>query len=241
MEDEKSRSGSFEFGIGGDKFRDVSFICRDIFNRLKEEDIEVKRRCLITSTNIAKIIGHNPYVTRQELLLAKLGNQVARTTRDITRGRDYEIEALQLFAKLSKFDVRAPSFRGFVRSRKHNFLATSPDAILLDGTLVEVKVPLRFSRGIPALYIPQMQFSMYILQCRKSFYVEYNAERKEIRWQSLDFDNKFIEKHFPAIQNFASVVFSAYKDQIDEIGFSEENLRFIPGKIFWKSLASRVH
>jgi len=228
----------FAFGIAGDRFKDVNYRTRDVFERIKDEELEVKRRCLITSTNIAKIIGHNPYSSKQDLLLTKLGNQVARGTRHIQRGNQYENEALALFSRLSGIAVRVPVGKGFVRSKKHNFLATSPDAMTLDGRLVEVKVPLNFSQGIPLLYIPQLQFSMYILGCRSSFYVEYNADKKDIRWKTLDFDEKFIEKHLPAVEEFARVVFTAHKDRIDSV--TVENLHLVPGKTYWRALCSSM-
>jgi putative phage-type endonuclease len=126
---------------------------------------EQKRAGMLTATDIPTILGVNPYQTSDELILRKLGKSPKFEGNIFTQwGNAFEDVAMfQVYKKL--FDVSSEIIQvGLVDHTDIPFLGASPDFILPQGKIVEIKCPFkrRVSGVVPEHYYPQVQLQLEV-------------------------------------------------------------------------------
>jgi putative phage-type endonuclease len=141
------------------------------------------RHSMITASDVCTAIGEDPYSSREDLLLKKCKNPNTGTfsgNKYTEWGKLFEPVATDLFSKRRNVTVHQT---GCIRHKWDSHIGASPDGILDDGTLLEIKCP--FSRiitsHIPMAYWVQMQIQMEVccldkcvfLQCKFHKYKNY--------------------------------------------------------------------
>jgi putative phage-type endonuclease len=195
----------------------VQLIRRDLEVCKLQKDSEWlrKRRKCITSTDVASIIGQNPYSDRTDVLYKKLkldsfqGNEATRWGE---ANEDAAIEELE-----RRTGCLVSTFGLLKISESHSRklgglqLAGSPDGILACGrAIVEVKCPFRrkIQPGvIPKYYLPQIQTVMELLReyrVSRCFFVQYDPRPspKIFDLTVKGFDPTFIPEWSEALRKF---------------------------------------
>lgn len=126
---------------------------------------EKKRAGMLTATDIPTILGVNPYQTSDELILRKLGKSEKFEGNVFTQwGNTFEDVAMfRVYKKL--FDVSSEIIQvGLVDHPTIPFLGASPDFILPQGKLVEIKCPFKrhVCGVVPDHYYPQVQLQLEV-------------------------------------------------------------------------------
>ncbi len=99
--------------------------------------LEARRTC-ITASDVASVLGDNPYSDATSVLLSKLGITPRFNGNDATRhGEKYEPIAIQRYETLNTTTVHE---FGLLHHPTISGLAGSPDGITESGILIEVKV-----------------------------------------------------------------------------------------------------
>ena len=155
------------------------------------------RKDKIGCSDVATIIGWNPYKTPYDLFLERVGKKEKFLGNFATeRGKMLEPIALDMLDKT----LGEKTIRGNVY-QKGLFIA-SLDAEI-NEMVVEVKSPQTVKLPllkVPDLYYPQVQFQMYVSGYRKALYLEFDV--KEIHTVNLEYNEKFIDEHMPTIEQF---------------------------------------
>ena len=122
------------------------------------------RHNILTSSEIASILDSNNYESAENMLLRKCKPlSLTNTTHLATEwGEKYEPIAKQIFKQLTNLDV---TDIGLVVSEKYPFIGASPDGVVQDGRLIEIKCP--YIRRInpttyPFQYWIQMQIQLEV-------------------------------------------------------------------------------
>lgn len=137
------------------------------------------RENLVTGSVAAAILGINPYQTREEVMLKKLGLGPKFKGNAATRhGQRYEDEAIRKYELATGEECIQNDF-GLKIHPKYKFLGASPDGITKSLKLLEVKCPM--SRKIifgdmPQYYMPQCQLLMQIFDLQVCHFIEYKPE-----------------------------------------------------------------
>ena len=134
------------------------------------------RRDILTCSDIAAVLGINPYSTRDDVMRKKLGIGKPFTGNEATRyGSKLEDEAITRFEHHNNKKVIDVDF-GLQIHPRYRFLGGSPDGITLDLSLLEIKCPYRrrIKPGeMPAYYKPQVLVLMEIFNLQQAYYMEY--------------------------------------------------------------------
>jgi putative phage-type endonuclease len=100
--------------------------------------IEV-RMTMLTASDVAAVLGKNPYDSRIQLLRKKVGQENRFTGNACTRyGQANEDLAGRRYAEV--YNKKTYTY-GLMRHRDHPWLGASPDLITADGRIVEIKCP----------------------------------------------------------------------------------------------------
>ena len=131
------------------------------------------RKNLLTASDAASALGINPYCSRNMLMKRKLsGDKPSGNTAATMHGNKYEDEARILFGNLYDLDTQEV---GLFIHDEHKWLGGSPDGVASDGSLLEIKCPLKreIKHEIPVYYYPQVQICMEILNIEKCYFIQY--------------------------------------------------------------------
>lgn len=134
------------------------------------------REGMITASDVASALGCNPYKSRQALIVSKVEPPKEYTSNFATEhGNKYEDEARLLFGKIYNLDTWEV---GLFRHDEYKWLGGSPDGIASDGSLIEIKCPVKreIKHEIPVYYYPQVQICMEILKIEKCYFIQYKPE-----------------------------------------------------------------
>ncbi len=133
------------------------------------------RENMITASDIASVLGVNPYKNRQKLLKDKVEPPKYVSNFATIHGNKYEDEARLLFGKLYNLETWDV---GLFRHNEYKWIGGSPDGIASDGSLLEIKCPIKreIKHEIPVYYYPQVQICMEILDIPKCYFIQYKPE-----------------------------------------------------------------
>ena len=143
------------------------------------------RNGIITATNVSSIINANPYKNRKNLLIEKLENmnidshmKNKNMNKAMEWGVKFEPIAKEIYEEKCKDKVYDC---GLIMHKEYTWLGASPDGILSNKKLIEIKCP--YSRDvhekIPYYYWIQVQIQLEVCNCDEcdfiqAKFVEYN-------------------------------------------------------------------
>jgi len=131
------------------------------------------RKHLLTASDVASALGQNPYQTAKKLMQNKVLNDSKFTGNFATlHGQKYEDEARLLFSKLYNLETWDV---GLFRHDTIRWLGGSPDGVASDGSLLEIKCPIKreIKHEIPIYYYPQVQICMEVLNIHNCYFIQY--------------------------------------------------------------------
>lgn len=171
-----------------------------------------RRKYRLTASQLASVIGTNPYQSREETLRhytgVGSGATVPFTGNEATRhGEKYEDEAISKYEKFYDKVVLCFGLMPFLYYGD-SFLGGSVDGITTCGHLIEAKCPFRRQPKdtIPVYYEPQIQSMMHGFGLRKTDFIEYVPESlwcPEIHNTHLiNIDNEFMTTHYTTLREF---------------------------------------
>jgi putative phage-type endonuclease len=134
------------------------------------------RTKLLTCSDIASVVGLNPYTSRAQVFKRKTGQtKPFRGNAATRRGTRLEPEALAHYERVTGKQLW-PEDVGLTLHPEYDVLGGSPDGITLDGVLVEIKCPLTraIKPGVvPGYYLPQVQVLLEIFDLDVAHFVQY--------------------------------------------------------------------
>ena len=113
----------------------------------------------LTASDFGAALGLNPYFSRAKLWRIKCGLETIETNDHIQRGIDNEQTALL------EYEVESGNWVdevGLVMHPAHDWLACSPDGLVGDTGLVEVKCPVALRSAPPEYHYAQIQGQLAI-------------------------------------------------------------------------------
>ena len=131
------------------------------------------RKNLLTASDASSALNQNPYQSAKQLLQKKVFDDNVFTGNFATlHGQKYEDEARLLFGSLYKLDTWDV---GLFVHNEYKWLGGSPDGIASDGSLLEIKCPIKreIKHTIPSYYYPQVQVCMEVLNIDKCYFIQY--------------------------------------------------------------------
>ncbi len=165
-------------------------------------DLETLRTKCVTSTNVATIANACPYSNRADLIWRKASrrspNFYQKNSIDQQRGIDKEARALDLLSE--KLNLEVYSIIGYWRHPRFRYMVASPDGIVSNGALVEVKAPRYRKWIIPERHELQIRFDMWVTDSERAYYVQLVDD--EIFVETLLRDDAKILDLLPEMQIF---------------------------------------
>ena len=128
------------------------------------DEWHARRKLLITATNVASILGQNPYETSDRLFKKKTGQIPPEKSNPACQfGTRYESEAAAVYQAVTGNELVEEDIGLVVHPTLLDFGA-SPDRVCkFYPILIEIKVPFRrqiHEHQIPPYYIPQVQMQV---------------------------------------------------------------------------------
>ena len=119
------------------------------------------RSTRLTGSNIAAAVGLSPFATPHSLwekITGRLGDQVSTSSSETQHGIDNEENVVQLYTRVTSRHVVET---GFWVHKKSTWLGASPDGLVGDDGVLEIKCPVhKVHDKVPAYYMPQLQAEM---------------------------------------------------------------------------------
>ena len=132
------------------------------------------RQFRVTGSEVGTVLGHNPYQSRDALLLRKLGHDPSPFHgNEATRHGEYwEPKAVELYEEQTGFQVVAFNI---IPHRDFSTMAYSPDGLAIrvdeytgetELRLIEIKCPFRrdICGRVPRMYLDQVQMGLEVLR-----------------------------------------------------------------------------
>lgn len=117
------------------------------------------RKGRITGSMFSACLGLNPYVSRQKAWRIITGREVVETNTFMQWGTDHEPVARSAYEVETGFLVTEC---GFFRHPKYEFIGCSPDGLIEEFGLIEIKCPQKMYEGVPQHYLPQVLGEIHI-------------------------------------------------------------------------------
>lgn len=177
---------------------------------------EARKKC-ITASELASILGENPYCSRVQTLKKKLGmiGDSSSSTFACQHGNENEYKAIKIYEE--KTGHKVLDF-GLLRCQKENqtHLAGSPDGITHCGRLVEVKCPI--SRKIipdvvPKHYQSQIELLMHITDIKVADFVQMGTSQEVFDITSYNPTPNYYEKVKAKINEFVGMLEEVRADE----------------------------
>jgi len=176
------------------------------------------RTRMITASDIASVVGLNPYNSQKQVFKKKTGQSKPFKGNFATRrGNRLEAVALAAYEKKSG-NVAWHEDLGLMQHKDYPVIGGSPDGITLDGILIEIKCPLTrkiIPGTVPGYYGPQMQILMEIFDLETAHFVQFKPATKVVA-EVLDItvvkrDRALFAAWLPILLDFMESVFEFYK------------------------------
>ena len=193
--------------VGGTPFKDLRAL------RQGSEEWYEARRNRLTGSNFAAAIGISPYAVPRslwEMFTNKLGTREHTSSAGTLHGNKYEAVALSMYEQISGVQVKAT---GFWVHPKYNWLGASPDGLVGDDGVVEVKCPLHgVHEFLPRVYMPQLQAELACTQRKWVDFVSWyyggkdGREHMEVRVTRVWRSDRYWSWMFPRLEYFWNCV-----------------------------------
>ncbi len=151
------------------KSRLISKLQKASIEQRSEEWYKIRAK-LITASDCGVILGYNTLSNTNKLMTTKLHN--VRFENIYTKhGQYYEPKAIEIFEKKCKKKVYEV---GLLQHQKHTFLGASPDGIVSNHYLIEIKCPYtrRLSGAISLNYFAQVQLQLEVANLEHCYFYE---------------------------------------------------------------------
>lgn len=183
------------------------------------------RTRLITCSDIASVIGENPYSSRNKVFNKKTGQSRPFRGNSATR-RGTELEPIAICAYQAKFGKTVwPEDIGLCLHPTEHLIGGSPDGITMDGILLEIKCPLsrKIIPGyIPFHYIAQVQVLLEIFDLETAHFVQFRPEslyaREICDLTVVKRDRGYFARVLPILQKFMRDITEFYEQKQLPIG-----------------------
>ena len=160
--------------------KQVKYLLKNYNSKQRTPEWFKKRYNSLTASDIASALEANPYQTKLELLKKKCSKIEDNSSDNYATqwGTLYEDVALRIFEETNKKSVNSI---GLVSHREIPWLKASPDGILNDGTLIEIKCPIsrKIGYNIPHQYWIQVQIQLEVCDFDKCIF--YQCKFNEYR------------------------------------------------------------
>jgi len=173
---------------------------------------------LITGSQVSKVLLGKESKTRKSYLNQLLNerlyqlppdNDWAKNNAHIARGVELEPFAVAEYVRITWNDVQPWGME------RHPLYAIgySPDGLVGDDGMIEIKCPVRFSGGVPDKYLPQMRLGMYVMRRNWCDYVEYvSGEARIVRvMRNIPEQNNILMKCFEFLAELDNLYYSSLK------------------------------
>lgn len=151
----------------------------------------------LTASDFGAALGLNPFCSRARLWRIKVGLETVAENGHMRRGMEHERDALFQYSVQSGNWVDEV---GLLVHPAHDWLAASPDGLVGDTGLVEVKCPAKFRDEPPAYHLAQIQGQ---LECADREWCDYvQWVDGDIRVTRVTRDRTWWEWAFPRLQEF---------------------------------------
>lgn len=167
------------------------------------------RNTMLTASDVATVLGQNPYEGPDSLLLKKCGLKKFSGNTATFHGEEYEDIAREMYDKERGQKTHEI---GLCPHPIHTWLGGSPDGVTESGRLVEIKCPL--SRKIdkdgkiPHHYMAQVQLLMHILDLPVCDFVQYKPLKvsfpkpEQFTIYEVPRDPEWLDKHIGTLRTF---------------------------------------
>lgn len=169
-----------------------------------------QRRALITASNVGAILGLNPYRTPDDVM-----RQMVRdwhgAEREFTGNAATEWGVFNEKTAREQFEMMYKPVMecGFFVSKEYQWLGASPDGLIDNCGVLEIKAPhSQRDKNPPSFksandqphYYAQMQIQMHCTKTKKCYFYQWspNGDRLEI----VSFDPAWIAKNLPKLKEF---------------------------------------
>jgi len=146
---------------------------------------------MISASDVATVLGENPYEQAHSVLLKKCGeDKKLGSNPAILWGVKYENVAKQIYEYRNETEVHE---FGCIKHPTIEFLGASPDGITHDGVMLEIKCPSsRVINGIiPRYYYCQVQMQLEVCELDRCDFLECLIKEFESEADYLNYDNTF--------------------------------------------------
>ena len=160
-----------------------------------------RRGQMLTASDIAAVLGINPYESREDVMLKKLGFKRAQRTDHTSHGTRLEPEARDKYVEKtgeSVFEI------GLEPHPQIPWLGGSPDGITDSGKLLEIKCPAtrQITGAVPKYYIPQVQLLMEIFNLEECDFVQYRPDPEIMTITRVTRDREWFAQALPILKSF---------------------------------------
>ena len=140
---------------------------------------------LLTASDMAGVLGDNPYSSPNAVFLKKTHQSVPFKGNVATRwGQRYEQEAADVYQKLTGMPLITEDIGLIVHpyekigdeGRKR--YAATPDRLAWNGKCIEIKCPFRrkITHDVPKYYMAQIQCQLEVTGCKTLHFVQYRPK-----------------------------------------------------------------
>lgn len=174
-----------------------------------------QRANMLTASDVATVIGVNPYETPDDVMYKKCGFRRFFNNTATLHGNKYEEEARDLYCE--RYNEICYEI-GVVPHPQHPWLGGSPDGITKSGKLIEIKCPLsrKITNEVPKYYVPQVQLLMEILDLETCDFIQYKPS-EEFVVTTLMRDREWFSTYLPVMEEFWNRVLKRRNEPLCEI------------------------
>ena len=135
-------------------------------------------KTMLTASEFSAACGLNPYMSRRALWEKKVNGVIKPVNDAMKRGIDDEPKAVKWFKKTTGLPVTYPV--EFCRSDRYPGLGCTPDALVNDGGLLEVKRPYSVYSDIPIYYLTQIVGQMEVTDSTLCYFLAWTPEEQKL-------------------------------------------------------------
>lgn len=156
------------------------------------------RKNRLTASDFASACGWNKYKSRQKLWEEKTGKRENDPiNEDMQRGIDLEQTGVDIFEVETGLIVEPIAFK---IHDDYDWLGASPDGIVSNKYVIEIKSPRVIHKTIPDYYLPQIQGQMEICNIDQCYFISVNEFGHNII--KVDRNKNYWNEMFPLLQEF---------------------------------------
>ena len=135
-------------------------------------------KTMLTASDFSAACGLNPYMSRKALWEKKVNGIIKPVNDAMLRGIEDEPKAVEWFKKTTGLPVTYPV--EFCESDRYPSMGCTPDALVGDGGLLEVKRPYSVYSDIPVYYLTQIVGQCEIFYASHCHFLAWTPEEQKL-------------------------------------------------------------